>query len=339
MVNTRRTQFQRASFTLVELLVAMAVFLVLMVVLAGFLSQASKLWSTNVQQAEEFQSARFAFQGMTQKLSQATLNTYWDYNSTTSPTTYIRQSDLQFTSGLATNLLVGTGYATSVSTHAVFFTAPLGMTQDTSKRSLVGLLNAVGYFISFGQLPQSSLISSPAPYRYALYEFFQPTENLQIYSAFYQTFSTAWFTNYFTSPPPANPPYHVFAPNVVALILRPDDGTYNTALAPAYFYDSKSGSTSPTSGSYTAPTTTSVTFNQLPPVVHVTMVAIDEPSATRLAQQYGSSAPPLLASSPFASQANFATDLGMLTNSLGIRHLNYHIFNADVPIRSAKWSP
>src|SRR5688572_26589605 len=68
-----------AAFTLVELMVATAVIALLMVVLLQMTTQTTKTWRFTTEKVEKFQSARDGFESMTRRISQATLNTYWDY--------------------------------------------------------------------------------------------------------------------------------------------------------------------------------------------------------------------------------------------------------------------
>ena len=139
----------------------------------------------------------------------------------------------------------------------------------------------------------------------------------------------------------------MLAENVVALIilpkLSPGDqaaGSYtDSSLAPNYTYDSTlpgAGSTDPNLDSQT----------QLPPLVTVTIVAVDETSYSRF--QGTSTAMPtnLTPNSLFqnagdtkdATNAGFARDLQTLEGNLQVDHLSYRVFTTDVSIKSAKWS-
>lgn len=68
-----------AAFTLVELLVSTTIIALLMVVLLSMTNQTAKTWRYTTEKVEKFQSARDGFEAMTRRISQATLNTYWDY--------------------------------------------------------------------------------------------------------------------------------------------------------------------------------------------------------------------------------------------------------------------
>jgi uncharacterized protein (TIGR02599 family) len=73
------TPVRAFAFTLVELLVSTTIIALLMVVLLSMTNQTSRTWRYTTEKVEKFQSARDGFESMTRRLSQATLNTYWDY--------------------------------------------------------------------------------------------------------------------------------------------------------------------------------------------------------------------------------------------------------------------
>jgi uncharacterized protein (TIGR02599 family) len=138
---------------------------------------------------------------------------------------------------------------------------------------------------------------------------------------------TNWFADAFTPLP--NAPVHILAENVVALILLPkysvEEDSNGDLLAPRYTYDS-------------ADSSNSITRNQLPPVVQVTMVAIDEQSAIKLANLYGSTMPSdLFVAGQFTQAAQFSSDLKTLENTLAQKKLNYRVFTSNVTLRAAKW--
>ena len=68
------------AFTLVELLVAMAVLTLIMLVLVSITNSTSVIWRSTTSEVEQFRAARNAFESMTRRISQATLNTCWDYS-------------------------------------------------------------------------------------------------------------------------------------------------------------------------------------------------------------------------------------------------------------------
>ena len=67
------------AFTLVELMVSVVIVMLLMLLLLTITDATRKTWVTTTARAEQFRGARAGFESMTRRLSQATLNTYWDY--------------------------------------------------------------------------------------------------------------------------------------------------------------------------------------------------------------------------------------------------------------------
>jgi uncharacterized protein (TIGR02599 family) len=81
--------------------------------------------------------------------------------------------------------------------------------------------------------------------------------------------------------------------------------------------------------------------SQLPPLVQVTLVAIDETTATRLA--HGSIPPdfgldPLFMAGQSNSADHYADQLRTLIDALNSRRLSHRVFTTTVSIRGAKWS-
>ena len=74
---------RRAAFTLVELLVSTVIIALLMLVLVAMTNQTAQTWRYTTEKIEKFQETRDGFEAMTRQISQATLNTYWDYLDST----------------------------------------------------------------------------------------------------------------------------------------------------------------------------------------------------------------------------------------------------------------
>jgi len=320
----------RHAFTLLELLVSFVVLAILVILIASMIDATSRATRRPTEQAQTFQEARTAFELLTRRLSQATLNTYWDYDNPNAPTRYQRQSELHFVIGNTSTLLDTPPLETP--TYAVFFQAPLGKSSSPSLRTLSGLLNNCGFFIRFasnsGGTPGffQSAFSPAEKYRYRLYEWVQPSESLGIYNS---NNGTAWFTEPIEDNPTSAQP---IAKNIVALIFHPrlserEDPT-GELLTNDFSYNSRAG------------TATTLTFNQLPPQVDVIMVAMDEPSATRLAEQNGSNPPDLGLTGLFLknNKSDIEDDIKELEAELNELNVNYRIFRTTIKIPGAKWS-
>ncbi len=328
----------KTAFTLVELLVAMSITLLLMVLVMQILGFSSNQWKQVLENTKAFQGARAAFESLTRNLSQAVLATEYDYYdasrrsrlqiatladaanklSTFTPAIYGRSSALHFISGK--NLIA------DQHTHSIFFQAPLDF-EPPSDENPSGQLNAIGYFIHYGNdaanRPPNLSSSSPEPRtRFRLMQYLQPSSTLDVYR---DSTGTSWFSTEAGQSVPVNA--HILAENIVVLALLPklpdEQGKAVDAIAPFYEYNSR---TPWTSGAQP------IQMHQLPPVVRVLMVAIDEVSAQR-DSELGKSFRTL-----FTDPNKFADDLNEVETELRERKVNYRVFQADVPIRSAKWS-
>ena len=329
--NAARPLRSRAGFSILEVLVASAVLALLLVAMLSMTDQVQKTYRSTLGKAEQFREARVAFESITRRLSQATLNTYWDYDSPTTPTKYLRQSELRFLSGQASAILP----AISSSTHAVFFQAPFGFTSNSADYGgMESMVNTWGYFIEFGsdsvlRPDPVNTAGVPEKYRFRLYEMMEPSESLSLYkytgnSAASKTYKDKeWFTEPLGQP---NRSSRVLAENIVALIFRPLDPS-NASLTTNYTYD--------TAGDGAIATQTA-SEHQLPPYIEVTMVAIDEVSARRL--ENGTAPPDLGLTALFQSTSSYDTNLETLRTNLTSRKINYRIFTANVSIQGAKWS-
>ncbi len=363
-----KSYHQNSGFTLVEVLVSAGIIVVLMVVLLGMTDQTQRLVRSTSAKVEQFQEARVGFEAMTRRLAQATLNTYWDYDNPTKPTRYIRAAELRFRSGPMRNLTGGTGPNGNLQPgQGIFFQAPIGMVdpiQSANLSSLDHLINTWGYFLEIGsdadKLPTFLQTAVDPRKRYRLMELMQPSEQLGIYTPSAQPpLATTWFAPFINAT--TDRPVRVLAENIVALIVLPrlsvgdeelwkkqKGSSTGPILAPNYQYDSSN------SANVNRADPLLNTINQLPPVVQVVMVAIDEPSARRLEDLHGSdpylginySPDPLsglnLFTNPASLDDNASTgakgDLTRLQELLVSKKASYRIFSTNVSIRGAKWS-
>ncbi len=297
------------AFTLVELLVSMALLAILMLVTATIVNHTRGVWQQTTGKIAAFRESRAGFESLTRRLSQASLNTYFDYvdgNNKTpkeveetggvfTPDQYLRQSELHLVTGQASNLVPASAGKIHPG-HGTFFQAPLGFssTPAAGDADLANLLNAVGYYVEYGSDDawRPSFLSGiiPPKNRYRLMQMLQSSERLGIYAnSFTETNRFDWFRNPLAN---ATSPARPVAENIVMAIVWPRraENDPGTPLTTDYTFDTKAY----LSGA------NQVSRNQLPPYVQVTLVALDEPSAARLEEKYGGSAPLLQpgASSP-----------------------------------------
>ncbi len=356
------------AFTLVELMVSMAVLSVVGVLILTMVGNVSSVTKRTRDQVESYQGARAGFEALTRTIAQATLNIYWDYYDSTgkaaneygysgTPAKYGRQSELHFRSGPTDSLFGASNGGLTRPTHGIFFQIPGGVTSDSTLKQLNNTLNGIGFFLEFGDdeaLRPSFLAtetSIPKRYRYRLLQMQQATENLQIYSS---SNGTAWFQDPLgfgsTTVNAANRPANVLAENVIALAIIPrlsptEDDPNKTSRGASlvrddYNYDSRTAK-SYSATSATGTTMSGTTLHQLPPLVEVIMVAIDETSAQRLAAEFGTNPPDLDQEELFKTISDIAdvdADLDKLEKTLVDKKLNYRIYRSVVGIRGAKWS-
>jgi len=320
-------------------MVSMALILLVALLLVSMTNATSSTWRYTTGKVEQFRGANNGYEAITRRLSQATLNTYWDYDVPMKPTKYLRQSDLRFISGNMTSgakkLLTTT--TPRCPTHGVFFQAPLGYVDNTgSFGGLDNLLNTWGFYVEFNQDARPAFVTpqiAPLRYRYRLMELMQPSNSLTIYSftSGVPTYAGRdWFTGSMASNSTAP---RVLAENVIALVLLPslskrDETTTGKKLTKDYFYDTTVTSSDPDINPK----------GQLPPVIQVTMVAVDEASAQRAAN--GATAPAFDAglNTLFLDTTKFDSDLATLQATLTNQRINHRVFTSSVSIRGAKWS-
>ena len=397
-------------------MLSVAVIAGLMYFMIGTIDQTQKVWVRTSEKVTEFQSARSAFESMTRRLSQATLNAYWrahdtDVASTKAAFKFRRQSELQFISGPTVRFFGASPAVISPApsdqtypTHAVFFQAPIGYTEEPPQtgsvklpyyRNLDSLLTTCGYFIEYGVEPDrpSFLSTLPDRYRHRLMEMTIPTEHLTTFArpkddlgySDPRTFDEQnnyyggmvdtnrspksnwvrplWMKEaFFREAIPSSSGKmrftyaHVRAENVIALIILPKlaekdrvvpgSKSYDPTqleLAPSYEFDSwriLSGSTAkdPVSGISLDNTARD---NLLPPIVQVTMVAVDEKAIARFGPD--NSKIPAWTDNLF-KRAQVVDDYTADIKTLEQRLIddpskpNYRIFTADIVLRGSKWS-
>ena len=403
------------GFTLVELLVSTAILAGLMVLLLNTVDQTQRVWSRATAKASQFQAARGAFEAMSRRMGQATLNTYWraydvQLTNPKADLKFRRQSELQFLSGPAPEIFKNSSkikglwepIETSYPTHAVFFQAPLGYTEEQDPvqervprfRALDSMLVGCGYFIEYGPDPDrppfiNELKSFPEQYRFRLMELTVPGERLDIFDRLeksndqqsrsilaprvldiddevYKGFInkdrdpvSSWKPPRWTTEALARELIpgatkgsrfrfaHVRAENVIALVVLPKmapkdrtpPGSDKLELAPGYRFDTwRILAGGPSKDELNRVVDNTARDNLLPPIVQVTIVAVDEASMGRLQQ---SSEPIAFTEGLFTkinNESDYHGDIKSLERELIDRKLNYRIFSTDVVIRGSKWS-
>jgi uncharacterized protein (TIGR02599 family) len=318
------------ALTLVELLVTLTILLVMLVGILEFVTMVEGAWKSG--STDPFAEAENAFETMARNLAAATLEPYQDYADRTGqfqtaagfvPDHLTRRSDLDFICGPSGNtggLLAASKRITAGS--AVFFLAPTGYTQSFSHSGMERLLNALGYFVEFGDDTSAPAFILPTTHswRWRLRQVLQPAESLQIFAT---TDSTTWVQPLVQ----AGASTSVLAENVITLIILPERSATDTGtpLSPDFRYDSRDASQP-------------LTRHQLPPRLRLVLVAIDETSAQRLALQYGSTPPPLVPAALFQTASQLDTELGSLDAMLTAQKIGHRIFQRHLLLPSAAWS-
>jgi uncharacterized protein (TIGR02599 family) len=326
------------------------------VLLTTITDSAFRLWRNTQSSIVSFDAARTAYDTLTRRLSQATLNTYLDYYEVTNgvwtrrnpsnaagfiPNRYGRASDLHFVVDDAATLLGGNQQG-----KGVFFFAPLGFSNGNATLSdLPNLLNACGYYAEFGpdtNLRPSFLASLPDKHRYRLIENILPTQSFNTSCGGYPAFTDTnennddlWISSGLAG---ANSVKNVLCENIIALIIRPEVAKQDATLlglpneysltSTGYIYDSRAGRSG----------VSALQFAQLPPMLRVVMVAVDEKSAARLTT--GTTPPTEFQLNPgwFQNPANLDQDLAALEAQLIDAKVQFRIFNQVIPLRGAKFS-
>jgi uncharacterized protein (TIGR02599 family) len=406
----------------VEVLVSTALLALIMALVMVTVDGTQRVMTRTTTKVSQFQAARTAFDTMTRRLSQATLNTYYrsfdtDTATETANFRYTRESELQFMTAPTAKIFSSPALANlspdpanSYPGHAMFFFAPLGYTaeSETNKntlrfRNLSSALNATGFFVEYGDEPESPAVLRqaqlvPERKRFRLVELAVPTEQLTVYR---RPLDVALDTKIDPQILDVNKTHYIgmvdrnllvtgawkrplwmvdalqrvsvsgtggssggasafrflngrtLAENIVALIvlpkLAPQDrvvpGTTTVnpdridGVAPNYQYDSwRIIAQSPgAADQYKA-----ARYHQLPPIVQITMVAVDESSGARIADYYKADLPKW--TDGLFKVANtdqrFRDEMTQLEDRLqkDPTRPNYRIFSADVVLRGSKWS-
>lgn len=320
----------RRGFTLIEVLVTIAILALILVTLLQFMGSTHQAWKSAA--TDPYAEAQNAFETVCKNLASATLEPYQDYVDARGafaggadfvPDHLARRSDLDFICGPGAGdegLLRDTGRITSGS--SVFFVAPQGYTQIYAHKGLGRLLNALGYFVEFGDhdAAPAFILAQNHSWRWRLKQVRQPAEALQVYGA---GSSADWVRGLVQG----DGTTAVLADNVIALLVVPERAAHDSGerLTADFRYDSRDASDA-------------LTRNQLPPRLRVVLAAIDEPSAQFLENRYGPNAPPLVAPELFQEAAQLDADLASLDTTLTQKKIGHRIFQREIGVASAAWT-
>jgi uncharacterized protein (TIGR02599 family) len=242
------------------------------------------------------------------------------------------------------------------------------------------LLNGWGYYVEYAsdkheRPPFLNSITPPVQerWRYRLMEFRQPAEATSIYQYHLDSLVKpgkdkvwAWFkSRKFGVESPSNQDpgsaageirtTRMVADNIIALVISPrlaehdlEDSDENSPasrynldtaidIAKDYMYDSRAFQYESGSGS-----TGAVGFSrhQIPPVLRITMIAVDETDVARFANQGDPTKPPAYAPDDnyFRDAKKYPDDLKNLTESLDSIGIRHRVFTSNIRMREGNFS-
>ena len=293
----------------------------------------------------------------------------------------VRQSELQFVCGPTTRLLTSaSGSKENYPGHAVFFQAPLGVTRlvaatgsQANTENMVNLLCGRGYFVEWGDDQPyrppflNQLTSVPPRFRLRLMEYSPTSEMNRIYSDGFRLIdpndrtkivnSRRWFqealtttvqssetvdSRAFTRPIAENILTLVISPRIETTVASSSGNIEPFSIAREYEFDSTLV-TSPGSSAGSSPQGTQ---HQMPPLLLVTMVALDQRGGESLSSNNDLRQKVLAETSTlFTNAADYAADLegtaeepGKLKKILLENKLDYRVFTTTIALKQARWS-
>ncbi len=337
----------------------MTVLSAIMLMFVGILDQTQRSWDLAQGRVSQFREARVAFDIITKNLSQATLNTYVEQVDSSPgdgkdiPDAYEVKSELNFRIMYGEDIKSVQGDKPG---HAIFFQAPLGVTHRASLDRLSNLMNARGYYIvhNSDRPYRPGFVNTPERFRYRLMEYLPPSEQNRIYIDYAESldnprgeyFDNWWEHNLqkYSRPLAENIVAITFVPRRAIAEIDDGQGRDEAILSRNYKYDSQYPE-----GDETQDAKTSLLKHQLPPLIKVSLIAIDETSAMRLEDRFGKK-PFLknvgLSSNWMKSAENEEEDIKevidkldktTVTKSKDGALIRYKIFSTTVGIQGAKW--
>jgi uncharacterized protein (TIGR02599 family) len=324
-----------SAHTLVEILTVSAILSIVFFLLMTTTSELSRGVQNVSSNLEAYQGARTALDSVSRALTVATLNTFWDYyNAENQPRTsanaasfqperYGRQSDLHFlATSSAKNFPLPVGMETV--SHALFFQVPYGYPGGRNPQSV---LNPIGFFIAFGNDPTKPGIAQleDRP-RFRLYQWLPPSVSLSSAADTGRLSDDTWIT--------PETEIHPLGENIIVFVARvPRENNGDTI---EYGWDSLTEWTSDDQP---------YQMHQLPQLVEITMVGIEEGAANRLAGEATSAAEASAflgvenLETLFSDPESFETDLATVKDGLQSRGVPYRVFQTTISLRGSRWSP
>jgi len=262
-IEIRESKIPKA-FTLLEVLVALAILALMVVALASMASEASRMWSSAEAKNQRRSTGRALLQFMARDLEMAVVPNLYP---STNP------ANLQFVASLPTVMP-----AAVLNPHAAFWQAPIAANRSR------GDLAQIGYFVRW------DTTSQPGTAKAQLCRFFvdpAETTNYQIYSREADDTPTDWLTaSTLDQVAPATEAGEYrgwFADNVIALWILCIDSQDRPILKTAagvtlnggYGFDSRQGYENPSAGREQLP-------SALPASVEISLVTVDSRTARRI---------------------------------------------------------
>lgn len=369
---------RHTGFTLLEMIVAMAVISFALVVVVQAMARVQDTWVTTSAKVREANDARAGMETLSRVIPRAVLNPYWATDKPDDPSVLLRYSDLHFVAGPAADLLSS---ATRMTGHAIFFQAPNGHagsddrnTPESEKAhydTLPNVLNAWGYFVEFGEDPAAlpAFLASTQPggpprskrWRFRLLEFRQPAHELELFQmdttgerpvAKLSQFTDQrglykWFDEpLLESPGSSKRRCAVIAENILALIIQPQRPVGPSGASAVGSVDAeplKEYLFDSRRYQWEPRTDESVrSAHRLPPAMQLTLIVVDERDWSKLTDSEALQAGTGLIgemNSRFSAPEDFTSDMGSLTGELNRRRMRHRVITTTLQIPAGMGTP
>lgn len=367
-----RARFHGTGFTLLEMIVAMAIVAAAMTVVVQAMARVQSTWVATNAKVREAQDARAGMETLSRTIPRATLDPHWAMDDKNDPRFLLRSSDLHFVCGPAADLLPPPATTTG---HAIFFQAPNGYagTDDRTPATpasgkaeydtLPNVLNAWGYFVEFGEDPAKlpAFITgdrrtkglASQRYRFRLMEFRQPAHELELFKMAGGEFPGTKLSlspdkrelyNWFSGPLAETAESGrrrsvVIADNILALVILPllrrDSSSPVTTVQ---FGQDPADEYLYDSRRYQWEAGTpkaAQSRHRLPSAVQMSLIVLDERDWSKLTDQEALQTGTELRSQVsrrFVTPASFTSDMGSLTGELNRRKMRHRVITTTLQI-------